>query len=565
MRESFWRRHWVLKWTAIAVLAALVALAAAMSVLLHRVEPIMRARIVSELQQQFHARVELDSFHVSLASGLQAEGRGLRIWPPAEVQGVTVPAPNPDKPLISLDEFRFRAPLNYKPGEPIRVSVVQLRGLTVDMPPKSRFTHKIEEQPNAGASKFSVGQALIHFSVSSIACTGAHLILETSKPGKLPLEFEIASLKLTGIQPGWKMLYSADLTNALPVGTILTSGNFGPWKVEDPGESAIAGKYDFEHANLGDFKGIAGMLNSTGNYQGTLRDLTVDGETDTPDFRLTHFGAPMALHTQFHALVDGTNGDTRLEPVAATLGQSHFTAQGQIVGVPLEGNSKDGEGKPQTAAQSKGHLISLVVDVAGGRMEDFLRLVSKSGTPLLTGTLTLKTSLDIPPGNQPLEDRIRLKGTFSLEDAQFTDAKIQDRIAGLSLRGQGRPKDTKNSDDKAEVRSTMQSDFEMAGGVVTLPDLVYTMPGTDIEMNGTYGVEQGALNFSGTAKMQATVSQMIGGWKGLLLKPADRLFKKDGAGTEVPIHIDGTRQDPHFSVDFDRMKNSSAQRPDQSP
>jgi len=34
--------------------------------------------------------------------------------------------------------------------------------------------------------------------------------------------------------------------------------------------------------------------------------------------------------------------------------------------------------------------------------------------------------------------------------------------------------------------------------------------------------------------MEATVSKMVGGWKGLLLKPADRFFKKNGAGTEVP-------------------------------
>ena len=59
----------------------------------------------------------------------------------------------------------------------------------------------------------------------------------------------------------------------------------------------------------------------------------MDGETDTPDFRLTHFGTPLPLHTQFHARVDGTNGDTWLEPVDATLGHSHFTAQGQIVRV----------------------------------------------------------------------------------------------------------------------------------------------------------------------------------------------------------------------------------------
>jgi hypothetical protein len=65
--------------------------------------------------------------------------------------------------------------------------------------------------------------------------------------------------------------------------------------------------------------------------------------------------------------------------------------------------------------------------------------------------------------------------------------------------------------------------------------------------------------------MQATVSKMVGGWKGLLLKPADRFFKKDGAGTEVPIHIAGTYKNPEFGVDVKGMKYTHPQRPDEAP
>ena len=97
---------------------------------------------------------------------------------------------------------------------------------------------------------------------------------------------------------------------------------------------------------------------------------------------------------------------------------------------------------------------------------------------------------------------------------------------------------------------------------MALPEIEYTVPGAVIDLKGSYGLEGGKIDFSGTAKMQATVSAMVGGWKGLLLKPMDRYFQKDGAGTEVPIHIDGTREKPHFRIDFDRMKGSSAQRPD---
>ncbi len=111
-RQSFWRRHRWVKWVAGGLLAAL-ALAAAMGVALHRAEPFLRARIVEELEDRFHARVELDSFHISLVKGLWAEGKGLRIWPPARVEGVTVPA-GQGEPLIRLDEFRFHVPLRYR-------------------------------------------------------------------------------------------------------------------------------------------------------------------------------------------------------------------------------------------------------------------------------------------------------------------------------------------------------------------------------------------------------------------------------------------------------------------
>jgi hypothetical protein len=101
----------------------------------------------------------------------------------------------------------------------------------------------------------------------------------------------------------------------------------------------------------------------------------------------------------------------------------------------------------------------------------------------------------------------------------------------------------------------------LAGGVVTLPNLKYSVPGAEIDLAGKYGLEGSTLNFKGTAKTDATVSQMVGGWKGMLLKPADRLFKTDRAGTDVPIHIDGTEQDPHFGVDFGRLRHTSPQIP----
>jgi hypothetical protein len=425
---------------------------------------------------------------------------------------------------------------------------LELKGLSIHVPPRSHFEHAANDQNDSVKAQLST--KLVNFQIDKMECTGTELVMETSKPGKLPMRIAIAHLKLTGITSAGAMNYEAELTNPRPVGTIHATGSFGPLQGADLGEAPVVGEYRFDHADLSSFKGIAGILSSTGRYQGTLRDLTVDGETDTPDFSLTHFGAAMALHTRFHAKVDGTNGDTWLQPVEATLGHSHFTAEGQIVRVP----------RPDAPRESLGHDIALAVNVDRARIEDFLRLASRSGKVLLTGNVRLKTKLHIPPGAIPVHERLKLDGDFSLEQAQFTSTKFQDRIQELSLRGQGRPDEAKSA-DSAGVRSEMKGSFRLAGGILTLPALTYTVPGAVIQLKGTYGVEGGALDFSGTVRTEATVSKVVGGWKGLLLKPADRFFKKDGAGALVPIHIQGTREDPKFGVDFGKLKSTTPERP----
>jgi hypothetical protein len=527
------------------LIAAVLGVAA--WVVARHTEPFLRSMIVEVLEDRFHARVELDSFHISVAHVLTAEGRGLRVWPPAQVAGVTAaPARDASDPLIRLAEFHFRMPLRYERGKPFHIAMIRLKGLDIHLPPKSHFGQGAAPSASTGSDAKKMDN-LISFVVDTVECDAANLLLETSKPGKLPVDIEIAHLKLTregGLNATAPVNFDADVTVPKPHGAAHATGTIGPWNQTDPGESALEGKYTFDNADLGSFKGIAGTLSSTGNYQGTLRELLVDGDTDTPNFALTHFGHTMALHTHFHAKVDATNGDTWLEPVNATLGHSQFTAQGQVVRV-AETNPNTPGGLPAV----KGHDIALHVDLSGARIEDFLYLASKSGNPLLTGALTMKAALHIPPGPAPVHERLNLKGAFNLDDVRFTSAKIQDKITELSLRGQGRPKDVKGA-DPGSIQSAMQGDFTMGGGVIALPELTYTVPGANIVMKGTYTLEGGGLDFAGKAKLNATVSQVVGGVWGVLLKPADRFFKKDGAGTELPIHVTGTREEPKFGVDF---------------
>jgi hypothetical protein len=64
--------------------------------------------------------------------------------------------------------------------------------------------------------------------------------------------------------------------------------------------------------------------------------------------------------------------------------------------------------------------------------------------------------------------------------------------------------------------------------------------------------------------MQAKVSEMVTGWKSMALKLADPLFMKHGAGTEIPIEITGTRAEPHFDVEWDKILNHKDKGKDQT-
>jgi AsmA-like C-terminal region len=573
VQASFWHRHRILGWVLGGLFVALAGLVVAVAFLAHRAEPFLRARIVDALSARFHGRVELDSFHLSLGYGRQGrwglliQGGGLRIWPEGQ--------PEPVMPLIQLDEFDFQAPVRFKADKPLHISLVRLSGLSIHVPPKSERTRSAtpkltsDGQTQASAPAQTVTASLLSsIIVENIECTNALLVLETDKPGKLPLGFAIAHLRLAHVTENGPMSFNAELTNPRPLGTIFTSGTFGPWQADDPAASPVAGDYRFVHADLATFKGIAGILTSAGHYTGTLKSILVDGEADVPDFQLPHLGDPMMLHTSFHARVDGTDGDTWLDPVYATLGHSNFTVRGQIVrSKPLASGAGQSQEAPEAERSSLvegGHDIALNIDVQRARMEDFLRLVNHSATPLLTGDVSAKAVLHIPPGKDPVEKRLVLDGSFKLDQAQFTSAKIQNRVQDLSLRGQGKPKDVKTANPDA-ITSEMQSDFHVANAVVTLPDLQYTVPGAVIQLKGTYALDGGALDFIGTARMQATISQMVGGWKGLLLKPADKLFEKNGAGTQVPVHVGGTRDNPDFGIDFNRMKTTSPQSPAEQP
>lgn len=236
-------------------------------------------------------------------------------------------------------------------------------------------------------------------------------------------------------------------------------------------------------------------------------------------------------------------GDTTLAPVEATLGRSAFTCSGVVAHI-----------------KGKGHDIALAIDMPHGRMDDLLQLGMKAQPPMMNGTVTMKAKLHIPPGKVRVASKIELAGTTHIGAVHFTNAQMQDKIDGLSMRAQGKPEESKTAanDHRAEVASQMDVRFDLAHELMTIPSVDYQIPGADVKLHGVYALQGSEFEFKGHVRTEATASQMTTGWKSMLLKAIDPLLSKNGAGVELPISITGNRKDFKFGLAFKDSDETTA-------
>jgi hypothetical protein len=505
-----------------SLLLLVVAAGTAVQYAIHHAGPILRARVVQSLATRFDGLVQLGEFHVSVYDGLNVEGKDLAIRSKLYPE---LP------PQISISSFSFHARLADLFRSPMHVGSVNVDGLVVRIPPKSR---------RAAIRKSRKGHGKLKIAIDRIYCQNARLLIMTDDPKKRPMQFKIGSLVLRQVGPHQAMHFTASLINPKPIGDIQAEGNFGPWLSRRPGDTPIDGTYSFTHADLSTTKGIAGMLSSAGKFSGKLDRIGVDGSTDTPDFSINVSGHKVALHTDFHATVDGTNGNTYLQPVHAHFRHTDLIATGHVV----------------RAIGVKGHDIHLVVRIDRGRVEDLLYLGVKTSPPVMSGALHLRTLFDLPAGKQSVSRKLRLSGSYAADNVAFTNLHIQRRVEELSLRSQGRAAEARQMSRQQlsqqvplpAIPTSLHGDFLLADRKLTLPHLVCNVPGTEIALAGTYTLDGKTFDFVGTVRMDARVSSMVGGWKGALLKPMDSMFAKHGANTEIPIRITGTNSKPRFGL-----------------
>ena len=585
-------RRWVW-WVTWIAIACVVTFLAVLAWVAHNAEPILRQRVIANLEQRFQSHVELDELHISVFKGLQVSGAGLRIDQPgrqdtasvaaesgsAQTPGDTFNARINAAPLISVRSFSFRTGVRQLMEPAMRIDSVRVDGLRLRIPPKEHQPEEPVEETGAPKKKHNL-MARLHIPskapdaaasqwkmvVDKIVCNDVILTIATDKPGKQPLIFPIRDITFHNVGRGEAMPFEAHLINAKPIGEIASSGHFGPWVAEDPRQSHIDGKYSFTDADLGPIKGVAGILSSSGDYSGMLGRIDVTGSTETPDFSLDSAQHKMPLHTDFNATVDGTTGDTILNSVRATLRHTVLEVQGSViranaatdltrarnlVGQPMD-EANESLAEAAREQEATGHIIRIAVQSNHARIEDLLTLGVRTMPPLIDGAMTLRAHLTIPPGKVSVAQKMQVEGMFTIRDASFSNPQWQDTMNKLSARASGDAEKAKRGDVET-VRPSMGGDFSLASAVLDISKLHFEMPGAAIDIAGKYSLDGNTFDFAGTASTTATASQMLTGWKSLLAKPFDKLLEKNGAGVEVPITISGTRSAPKFGVDRGKL------------
>jgi hypothetical protein len=374
--------------------------------------------------------------------------------------------------------------------------------------------------------------------IDELDANGAILEVASSQHDKQPLNFVFHEFRLSHVGSPGPASFKARLSNPEPPGEITTTGNFGPWRANNVGQTAVSGEYLFQRADLGAFHGIGGTLSSSGKFAGSLDRIGVEGATDVPLFAVTLSSHQVHLQAQFHAVVNSENGDTFLQRVTATFRKTTVWTEGSVAG---------------TAGQA-GKTAVLELAAKEGRIQDVLLLFAKAPSAPMSGIVSFEASVSIPPGPRPFLEKVELKGDFGIDVGSFTKFDTQKGVNSLSTGARGEEDHHKKDSDKDEIDpETVLSDLKghvvLKDGTVRFSNLTFSVPGALAQMWGTYSLITEKIDLRGNLKTDAAVSKTTHGIRALMLKVVDPFLRKKH-GYVAPVKITGTYEHPSFGLDL---------------
>jgi hypothetical protein len=503
-------RRWLL------ISAAMVGVGIASSAILLALNwPFTRAAVTKTLQDRFAREVTIRKFRSTyfppgcVAEGIDFLHRKRKDLPP----------------LISVETLTIRSAYSGLLRIHKLVNYVQVAGLHVRVPPKSPgASHQILPLTNSTSGK--------SLTIGEMATDNAVVEFLSNRPSENRFTLRIDHLTLNHVGQNDPLVFHARFNNVEPPGEIRSDGQFGPWDDDDPGSTGLSGSCSYEHAKLGVFEGIAGTLSSHGRFSGTLGHIDVQGDADVPDFGVAGGGHKEHLASNFHAVVDGTNGDTSLTRVESHFGKTTVISQGDVKGHPGQ----------------HGKMVMLSMSVPQGRIEDLLRLITGSVRPAETGSIRLHTKVELAPGPEAFLRRLHLDGGFGIGSGHFTNPEIQEPVNRLAKSARGETKHQENADTSI-VLSNLKGNVSASGGIARLSKISFTEPGTLAEIEGTYNLIDKKLDLRGILHTSGKLADTKPGFKSLVLRALGPFLKKKSI-TVVPFVIKGTSSDPSFALDL---------------
>jgi AsmA-like C-terminal region len=508
----------------LAVLVVLLAVAVTLVLLRPTISLFVRNRMQSSLSDRFESQVTFSGYRFSLFP-----------LPSATVTDLTLRHRNRTDvpPLIHIAELEMSVNWSGLVGPRFHVRNVQLNGLQLTFPPK-RNGIPSDENPQGGEAAAHQLRIDLHSKfpvfIERIVADDATITILRAQPEKKPLVYPLHHLLLKNVSFDGPAEFEATLTNAVPRGEIISKGSFGPWDADNPRATAVNGSYKFEHADMTTIKGLEGTLSSTGTFVGPLDYLDVKGNTFIPDFTLRRVGNPLALRTEFSATVDGTNGNTYLHSVEAQFLHSRLSTKGEVV--DLEKNVR-------------GRTINLDTQSNDARAEDLIRLAVKTDSPVLNGPVKLDAKIRIPEEEDgDLSDRLDVQAQFVLTQGHFSNPQVQGKIDALSRKGQGDPKNM----EIEHVPSALTASMHLQKAIITFSNIRFDVPGARLDLQGTYALGNGDLDFNGDLYLDAKLSQTTTGAKSFFLKAIDPFFRGKNGGSRIPVKVAGTKDHPTLGL-----------------
>lgn len=423
-------------------------------------------------------------------------------------------------PLITIQKLRIMGSFSGIPWQ--HVPRVTAEGTHVLIP------------PIGGNAPFHPGKVKLR--VGELVADGAVIEIASNEPHEPPLRFDIREAQLNEVGLRSAIRYRIKFHSPNPPGEIFATGRFGPWSDRDPENTPLSGGYNYTDANLVIYDGIAGIMSSDGKFDGTLKHIDVLGSTDVPAFELKSSGHEVHLQTKFDAWVDGSNGDIFLKRVEAKLGRTTVVAEGRIA---------DSDG-------SKGKTAKFHLSSRDGRIEDILNLFVTSPVAPMVGAISFDGESEIYNGDSPFLDRIRLAGTFAIDQAEFTAGDTQGEVDKLSAGAQGKKKD-----DPATALTTLKGNVQLAHSIANLSDVDLRIPGAHALLHGTFNVINYRIDLHGKMRVETRISKTESGLKAVILKVMDPIFKKKRTGEIVPVRITGTYEKPEFGLDLTKQASTT--------